>query len=138
MNIPINSLQHVGIPVTDIKTSETFYQRLGFTNVMATTFQLNDDTGYVAMMQRGDIIIELYQLPEKELIEIKRRGNGHIDHIAFDVDDVDTLSGQMKDAGFNVIEAAPVFLHFWKNGCKFFNITGPDGERLEFNEIIKG
>jgi lactoylglutathione lyase len=27
-------------------------------------------------------------------------------------------------------------LPFWKNGCKYFNITGPDGERLEFNQIL--
>ena len=39
-------------------------------------------------------------------------------------------------AGFKVIEEAPVFLPFWKNGCKYFNITGPDGERLEFNQIL--
>jgi lactoylglutathione lyase len=105
---------------------------------MATTFQLNGNTGHVAMMQRGNMIIEIYQLPEPELAEIRTRGNGHVDHMAFDVDDVDSLFNQIKEAGFNVIEAAPVFLQFWKNGCKFFNITGPDGERLEFNEIIKG
>ena len=136
MNIPINGLQHVGIPVTDIKISEAFYETLGFANVMATTFQLHGDTGYVGMMQRGDMIMELYQLPAEELAEIKTRGNGHIDHIAFDVDDVDTLFIEMKAAGFNVLETAPVFLAFWKHGCKFFNITGPDGERLEFNQIM--
>jgi len=138
MHIPINGFQHLGVPVTDIKVSEAFYQSLGFDNVMATTFQLNGDTGYVAMMQRGDMIIEIYQLPEKELAEIKTRGNGHVDHMAFDVDDADTLFHQLKEAGYNVVENAPVFLSFWKHGCKFFNITGPDGERLEFNEIVKG
>ena len=24
----------------------------------------------------------------------------------------------------------------WKNGCKYFNVLGPDGERLEFNQIL--
>lgn len=138
MNIPIKGFQHLGIPVTNLAASEAFYARLGFANLMATTFLLNGDTGYVAMVQRGDMIIELYQLPEKELAEIKTRGNGHIDHMAFDVDDVDALFKEMKEEGFNVIEAAPVFLNFWRHGCKFFNITGPDGERLEFNEIVKG
>jgi hypothetical protein len=25
---------------------------------------------------------------------------------------------------------------FWKNRCKYFIMTGPDGERLEFNQIL--
>ena len=137
MQIPIKGFQHLGVPVTDIKVSEAFYKRLGFENVMATTVQLNGAKGYVAMMQRDAMVIEIYQLPEPELAEIRARGNGHVDHMAFDVDDVDTLFHQMKKAGFSVVEPAPVFLAFWQHGCKFFNITGPDGERLEFNEIIK-
>jgi lactoylglutathione lyase len=28
-------------------------------------------------------------------------------------------------------------LAFWSKGCKYFNILGPDGERLEFNQILK-
>lgn len=136
MNVKLNHIQHTGIPVTDITVSETFYESLGFKNVMATTFQYNGGTGNVAMMKMNDIIIELYQMPEAELKEIKQRKNGHIDHIAFDVDDIDAAFRELKEASFNVLEEAPVFLSFWKNGCKYFNITGPDGERLEFNQIL--
>lgn len=39
-------------------------------------------------------------------------------------------------AGYKILESAPVFLQFWKNGCKYFNIIGPDGERLEFNQVL--
>jgi lactoylglutathione lyase len=87
-------------------------------------------------MKLNDMIIELYQLPENELKEIRDRNNGHIDHIAFDVDDIDETFEVLKAASFNIIEEQPVFLSFWKNGCKYFNITGPDGERLEFNQIL--
>ena len=30
MNLKINHIQHIGIPVTDIKKSEAFYEKLGF------------------------------------------------------------------------------------------------------------
>jgi len=30
-----------------------------------------------------------------------------------------------------------VYLPFWEKGCKYFYILGPDGERLEFCEILK-
>jgi lactoylglutathione lyase len=75
-------------------------------------------------------------MPKKELTAIKKRKDGHIDHIAFDVDDIDLTFHTLKNEGFDVLEAAPVFLPFWKNGCKYFNIKGPDGERLEFNQIL--
>jgi len=136
MNLKINSLQHIGIPVTDISRSTAFYEKLGFENVMATTFNYNNDTGNVVMMKLNDIIVELYQMPSKELEEIRNRTNGHIDHIAFDVDDVDDTFSVLKEAGFNIIEPQPVFLAFWEKGCKYFNMTGPDGERLEFNQIL--
>lgn len=136
MNIRLNHIQHIGIPVTDIKVSGAFYERFGFKNVMHTTFEYHGGTGNVAMMKLNDMIIELYQMPEKELAEIRQRSNGHIDHIAFDVDDIDAVFKELKKNEFNILEEKPVFLSFWKNGCKYFNITGPDGERLEFNQIL--
>jgi catechol 2,3-dioxygenase-like lactoylglutathione lyase family enzyme len=136
MNLKLNHIQHIGIPVTNIKASEAFYEKLGFRNVMATTFEYNGGKGNVAMMKLGEMIIELYQMPEAELAEIRNRKNGHIDHIAFDVDDIDKTFEELKNAAFNVLEEQPVFLAFWKNGCRYFNITGPDGERIEFNQIL--
>ena len=136
INLVINSIQHIGIPVTDIGVSKEFYSRLGFSNVMEAPFKDGGSTGTCVMMQRGNMIMELYQLPEAGLTEIRTRSNGHIDHVAFDVSDIDETFKVIKQAGFNVIEEAPVFLQFWKNGCKYFNITGPDGERLEFNQIL--
>ena len=136
MNFTINHIQHIGIPVTDLVRSEAFYQRLGFKNVMASGFDFKGGKGKMAMMQRGTMIIEIYQLPEEELHEIRSRSNGHIDHIAFDVPDIDKAYAELKNASFSIIEEAPVFLPFWKNGCRYFNITGPDGERLEFNQVL--
>lgn len=134
--IRINSLQHVGIPVTDISVSEAFYNRFGFQKVMQAPFDMDGKTGTCIMMQHGRIILELYQLPEPRLREIRERKDGHIDHIAFDVDDIDSTFAVLKAAQFQVIEAAPVYLSFWQRGCRYFNILGPDGERLEFNQVL--
>lgn len=135
--LKLNHIQHIGIPVIDIKISEAFYERLGFINVMDSSFEYNGGKGKVAMMRLNEMVVELYQMPETELAEIRERKNGHIDHIAFDVDDIDEAFEEIKKMSLNILEEAPVFLSFWKKGCKYFNITGPDGERLEFNQIIK-
>ena len=135
--IAINHLQHTGIPVTNIAVSEKFYARLGFTNVMQSTFTMDGEPGTCIMMKYNSIIIELFQLPGNRLEEIKSRRDGHIDHIAFDVDDIQTTFDLLKKASFKIVEEAPVFLSFWEKGCLYFNILGPDGERLEFNQIIR-
>lgn len=132
----INHLQHIGIPVTNIVASEKFYSLLGFSKVMQSGFENEEGKGTCIMMKNKEIIIELYQQPEQMLQEIRDRKDGHIDHITFDVDDIDVAYQLLKAASFNICEPAPVSLPFWKNGCKYFNIIGPDGERLEFNQIL--
>ena len=133
----INHLQHIGIPVTNIASSETFYNRLGFTKVMQSTFDEDGEMGVCIMLKNKDVILELYQLPERKLKDVRERKDGHIDHITFDVDDIDIAFKAIRDASFSICEENPVFLPFWSSGCKYFNILGPDGERLEFNQILK-
>jgi catechol 2,3-dioxygenase-like lactoylglutathione lyase family enzyme len=136
ININIKAIQHIGIPVTNIVSSAIFYSKLGFANAMEKPFTHNGEQGTCVMMKRGDMIIELYQLPGSALPEIAARNDGHIDHVAFDVPDIDEAYAVVKAGGFNILEPEPVFLQFWKNGCRYFNITGPDGERLEFNQVL--
>ena len=132
----INHLQHIGIPVTNISVSEAFYRNLGFENVMQSAFTEDGETGTCIMMKNKNVIIELYRLPDSKLLEISSRKDGHIDHITFDVDDIDVAFAVLKDASFHIMENEPVFLSFWEKGCRYFNILGPDGERLEFNQIL--
>jgi lactoylglutathione lyase len=136
MNANLTGLQHLGIPVTNLSKSVAFYERIGFKRVMSAQVpQNNDDPIDVGMMKLGSLIIELYQLTGDGWTELNTRGDGHIDHIAFSVTDIDKAFTEIKNAGFKTIEKAPVFLNFWKKGCKYFTIRGPDGEKLEFNQI---
>jgi lactoylglutathione lyase len=89
MNFTINHIQHIGIPVADLNISEAFYKKLGLENVMQCGVEFNGDKGKVCMVQQGEMIIEIYQMPEKEMVEIRSRNNGHIDHIAFDVANIE-------------------------------------------------
>jgi lactoylglutathione lyase len=131
-------LQHLGIPVSDLKISVEFYSRLGFKRILSTevVFPDENDREYVAMMEQNQVIIELYQLTKKNQPELKNRRDGHVDHIAFDVGDVDKAFADLKKGGFEMIQDKPVFLNFWNRGCKYFAIRGPDGEKLEFNQIL--
>ncbi len=132
----IHRIQHIGIPAHDLEVSIPFYERLGFENVMESPFEFDGGFGTCVMMKNHEVIVELYQMPEKQLAEIKKRSHGHIDHIAIDVADVDHAFETLKKAGFEILEDTPTFLQFWKNGTRFFNVKGPSGEIIEFNQIL--
>jgi len=132
----IHRIQHIGIPVHDLEVSIPFYERLGFENVMESPFEFDGGFGTCVMMKNHEVIVELYQMPEKQLAEIKKRTNGHVDHFAIDVTDVDHAFETLKKAGFEILEETPTYLQFWKNGTRFFNVKGPSGEIIEFNQIL--
>ena len=45
VDLSLENIQHVGIPVTNIAVSENFYNNLGFTNVMQANFIHENDCG---------------------------------------------------------------------------------------------
>lgn len=134
----LRGLQHLGLPVTNLERSKTFYAELGFVEVMRTSLPRASEAVQVAMMRHEDLTIELYQLEPEERQEIARRSDGHIDHIALDVVDIEDAYEEVCAAGLEILEQdAPVFLPFWEHGVRYFTIRGPDGEKVEFNQILK-
>ena len=57
MAFKISKIQHVGIPVTDLKKSVEFYKQLGFTQALKSQFDHNSEQGNVIMMQSGEVIM---------------------------------------------------------------------------------
>ena len=102
INLKIRGIQHIGIPVSDINVSIDFYRKLGFAKVMEADFESDGEKGLAVMVEKDGVIIELYQMPEKDLGEIRNRGDGHIDHIAFDVPDIESAFVKLKSAGFTI------------------------------------
>jgi lactoylglutathione lyase len=129
-------LQHVGVPVTDLKRTVDFYTRLGFRQIHGNYVDEPGGRVEVAFMEQRGVVIEFYQVTEPEREEIRSRKDGHIDHLAFDVEDVDEAYKELKEAGFEMAEPSVKYLAFWKRGCKYFAVRGPDGEKLEFNQIL--
>ncbi len=134
----LRGLQHLGIPVTNLERSVQFYTTLGFTEILNSHVDVpeENDKVLVSFMEQNGVIIELYQVTRKDMAELISRNDGHVDHIAFDVADVEKAFEELKAANFDMIEKCPVFLNFWKRGCKYFAVRGPDGEKLEFNQIL--
>ncbi len=133
----LTGFQHLGLPVTNMDASKGFYARLGFTEIMARELPRGGDKLRVSMMELNGFILELYQLPGAEGEAVKQRDDGHIDHIALDVRDINAAFEAIRAAGLTPLEDMPVFLPFWERGIYYFNIRGLDGERIEFCERVR-
>ncbi len=135
--LKITGLQHLGIPVANLKTSCGFYERLGFSCVFQSTLTTDDETTLVAMLTLGNLTIELYEKSGNTNQVLASRTDGYVDHFALNVANIDELFNEARARGWIILEAnAPVFLPFWKNGVKYFTVRGPDGEKVEFNQIL--
>lgn len=122
----VTGLQHIGLPTNDMDATVSFYQSLGFQTVHRT--MNNGET--VCFLQMGNVCIETYE---------NGQAVGHagaIDHIALDVADVDAVWIAVQAAGHRPLESEIQSLPFWRNGVRFFNILGPNGEKIEFGQIL--
>lgn len=124
----INGLQHIGIPTRSFESTIKFYEILDFEIVFQRT--IDDDKAQVAFMKLCDIVIEIYE------VDVSSNKPGPIDHIAIDVKDVEFLFECMKRKGYKILNDEIQYLPFFKKGVKFFTIEGPNGEKIEFNQII--
>jgi len=135
-NENLNGWSHLGIPVTHLSRTEEFYERFGFRRVMRAAVPAGQEEIRVSMMENNGFILEFYQPLPPDLFGIRGRNDGLIDHFAMDVADIEQAFDEVKAAGLQTLETAPVELPFWENGTKYFCIRGPDGEKIEFNQIL--
>ena len=126
IGVHINGLQHIGIPTNDLKLTVAFYESLGFDQ------KYRDDNRKEPVVFLGlkNVMIETYQ--NGQAVGVL----GAIDHIALDVDDIDAAYQEVTTLGYKVMDGAVQSLPFWEKGVKFFTISGPNGEKVEFSQKL--
>lgn len=122
----ITGVQHLGLPTNDIEKTIEFYKMLGFEIV----YQTVNGSEKVAFLRLGNLTIETYENKQAAL------KHGAWDHVALDVKDVEAAFEAAKENGLDIIEDVIQFLPFWDNGVKFFNVIGPNNEKVEFSQFL--
>lgn len=122
----LTGIQHIGMPVNDIEDTICFYERLGFSVALET----QNGKDKVAFMQLKNLVIELY---EGEASNVQ---NGAINHFAIDVKNIEEVFKAVKNLGVNLLTPEIQALPFWEKGVRFFTITGPNNEKIEFCERL--
>ena len=70
-------------------------------------------------------------------------GSGSVDHRchqhwAFDTPDIEAAFDNAKKLGLNFKDNEIQHIDsFWEHGIRYFNVYGPNGETIEFCQIVK-
>lgn len=122
----VTGLQHIGLPTNDMAQTLAFYEKLGF----SVAYETVNNGERVCFLKLANVCIESYENGQAV------GKAGAIDHIALDVDDVEAAWAAVKAAGFAPLEDEIQALPFWANGVRYFNILGPNGEKVEFSQML--
>lgn len=125
----ITGVAHIGLYIKDVERSIKFYEEvLGFTMIHRFT---SLEGNLMAFMKSGNLIIELIQH-----VQWMDRKDGLFDHIAMEVDNIETVSAQLEAKG--IVFEAPIYLDslVTEAGVKYQAFRGPDGEHLEIYQYL--
>lgn len=122
----ITGLQHIGLPTNDMAATIDFYQSLGFESAYETA----NHGEKVCFLRLGNVCVEAYENGQAV------GKPGAIDHICLDVEDIEAAWDAVQAAGHSILESTIQHLPFWSAGVRFFNILGPNGEKVEFGQIL--
>lgn len=104
----MNSVEHIGIAVKDLKVSIPIFEKLLNCKCYKTEL-VESENVYTAFLKTGETKIELLQSTESEGViasYIKRRGEG-IHHIAIDVRNIEEEMQRLVQEGFTLINTKP-------------------------------
>lgn len=126
-------LAHVGIFVKDLSVSKRFYRDiLDFTVDHENSLDEGDNCIRIAFLSSGTCSLELVALPV-----MNDRTAGPIDHLSFSVINIEKIKDALKSRGVQFdTEEITLAPHFFERGDRWIFFKGPDGERLEINEIL--
>lgn len=125
----IQRLHHVGMPTTNIKGTVDFYQSFGGEILFE---KMDEDEGKpikVVLLRFCDITIEIY---ERTKITEKP---GAIDHLAFEVKDIETLFDVAVKQGYTLMAECKEKIQistYWPARTQWFIVIGVNNEKIEF------
>ena len=116
-------LHHAGVHVASLERSIAFYEAV-FGLRRAERLSLGDEQ--LAFIEAGTSRVELIA------DGAAGRETGVVDHLAFEVDDLDSWVRRLRQGGVRLLDQAPSEVPML--GARILFCLGPDGERIELFE----
>ena len=124
-------IDNIGIAVTDLNVAVEFYQKLGFEK----NYEDAENKGW--SMKQGDAVLFIFETAneaKQQPRDAKSIGNNMcgIDHISFNVDDVDKIYKEITEKGIVATEPEN---QSW--GARLTAVVDPFGNNLFFLKFLE-
>jgi catechol 2,3-dioxygenase-like lactoylglutathione lyase family enzyme len=135
--IETRGIQHIGLIVPDADAAEKWYRE---TTGFVKKAEFCTGSGIRAVFVYSDkmrLMYELIQHPEGSDIARKAQiRGGWIDHIAFEVEDIEKEFAEAKRQELLIIEGIVDIPEFWEKGFRYFLVRSPGGEKVEYCKVL--
>ena len=134
--VKIKGLQHIGILVPDVDAAAGWDTgKSGFRK--KAEFMASGSRVIFVYSPESGVLCEPIERPKGsgEAEEIEQNG-GRIDHIAYEVEDLETEFEEAKACGMEIIEGIEQVPEFWENGFAYFLVYSPGGEKVEYCKVL--
>lgn len=124
-------MAHIGLATNHIEEDVQWYQQvLGLKKIGEFCTPLSEP---VFFLEGNGFLYEIYQ----PIVSVPKEKAGTIDHVAFESEDIEQDYQYCVTQGYSIaaegIEEIP---GFWEKGIRYFKITSPTGENIEFCQIL--
>lgn len=128
----IKGLHHIGIPTNAVDRTIGFYKDLGAKVVHEKTVEENGKSIRVVLIDFAGLLLEFYHRDETAGF------SGAIDHLAFEVSNIEELYKLCKQAGHRLMSDCAEELgtsSYWPETMNWFIVYGPNEEKVEFSQV---
>ena len=124
----LTGLAHIALYTKDMEASLKFYEMLGGIVADQADVKKPAGTNHIKLVQMPGFILEIIEPHDGSPVTAE---GGLFPHIALEVDDVDAMTAELKEAGIHTFRtpepnSMPIF-----GGIRNIFFYGPDGELLE-------
>ncbi len=122
---------HLGMASSDIEATVAWYtENLGYK--VTGDFMAPPIGRFVFIENEEGSIYEIYPAGENE----EAGAHGKIAHYCFDSEDIEKDYEYCVEKGYSFTTNGIEELPFWDNGIKYFKISAPTGQEIEFCQIL--
>jgi methylmalonyl-CoA/ethylmalonyl-CoA epimerase len=133
--VKIKRIEHVGVVVKDVEKSRALWE--GCFGIKLGEVEANA-VRKLALYPVGESMVELIAgiAPDSKHAKMIAEGKGGINHLCFEVENIDEALAELKSKGVPLLDESPRIGHA---GCRiaFLDPKGTDGCLIELAELPK-
>ena len=134
----IKRIEHVGVVVKDVEKSRALWE--GCFGIKLDSVETNPERPVkLAIYPVGESMVELIAgtTPDSKHAKMVAEGKGGINHLCFEVDNIDDALAELRAKGIPLLDQTPRIGHA---GCRiaFLDPAGTDGCLIELAQLPSG